>query len=239
MKRWLMAMVLAAMPAMAQQANDPNEQIQKIVTLKYADPDSLRNLLGVFGLDTRGDSRMRVITLSGPRRKVQAAEEAIKDLDVPGAARKDVELTVYFVVGDDQVPPSPMPGTIPADLNDTVATLKTAFPFKQYYLLDALSLRARSGSSADTTGQLSAERYTSFRVGAANIEGDGTTIRLDRLHAGLRIPHKSEGKTSYVDTGISTDTVSIKVGQKLVVGRSSLNGPSKALFLVLIAKIAN
>jgi hypothetical protein len=239
MKRWWLAMVLAAMPAMAQQAQDPNERVQKLVTLKYADPDSLRNLLGVFAIDTRGDSRMRVLTLSGPRRQVEAAEEAIKNLDVPGAARKDIELTVYFVVGDDQAPLSPMPGTIPTELADTVTTLKTAFPFKQYYLLDALSLRARSGSSADTTGQLSGDRYTTFKVGAANVEGDGTTIRMDRLHAGLRIPHKSEGKTSYIDTGITTDTVSVKAGQKLVVGRSSLHGPSKALFLVLIAKIAN
>jgi hypothetical protein len=32
--------------------------------------------------------------------------------------------------------------------------------------------------------------------------------------------------------------VDIKEGQKLVVGRSSLEGPGKALFLVLIARIA-
>jgi hypothetical protein len=32
--------------------------------------------------------------------------------------------------------------------------------------------------------------------------------------------------------------VDVKEGQKLVVGRSSLNGPDTALFLVLIAKVA-
>jgi hypothetical protein len=43
----------------------------------------------------------------------------------------------------------------------------------------------------------------------------------------------------YTDTGISTDVVDVKEGQKLVVGRSSLDGPEKALFLVLIAKVIN
>ena len=45
-------------------------------------------------------------------------------------------------------------------------------------------------------------------------------------------------KPNYVETGISTDVVDVKEGQKLVVGRSSLNGSDTALFLVLIAKIA-
>jgi hypothetical protein len=32
--------------------------------------------------------------------------------------------------------------------------------------------------------------------------------------------------------------VGVKEGQKLVIGRSSLEGPTKALFLILIAKVA-
>jgi hypothetical protein len=42
-----------------------------------------------------------------------------------------------------------------------------------------------------------------------------------------------------MDTGISTDIVDVKEGQKLVVGRSSLDGPEKAMFLILIAKVMN
>jgi hypothetical protein len=87
---------------------------------------------------------------------------------------------------------------------------------------------------------LSRNRLTTFTINSANLEGDGNMIRLDRLHAGLRIPNGSDknGSPSYLDTGISTDVVDVKEGQKLVVGRSSLNGPDTALFLVLIAKVA-
>lgn len=238
MKRLLLALVLAAAPVMAQVSQDPNERIQKLVTLKYADPQIVRRLLSNFGVEIQADDRMKVIALSGPRNKVTTAEDAIKQLDMPSAAQKDIELTVYFVVGSDQ--PN-LPGNpIPTDLQSTVAAIKSTFPFKAYVLLDALSLRARSGVGADTTGEASGNRYTQFRVRSASIDGDGTMIRLDGLHAGLRIPRSDgAGKIVYTDTGISTDVVDVKEGQKLVVGRSSLEGPEKALFLVLIAKVIN
>jgi hypothetical protein len=237
-KRLLLVLVLAFAPVMAQTPQDPTERIQKLVTLKYADPQAVQLLLMHFGVDTRADERMKVIALSGPRNKVTTAEDAIKQLDMPSAAQKDIELTVYFVVGSDQ--PN-LPGNpIPTDLQSTVAALKSTFPFKGYVLLDALSLRARSGVGADTTGQAGGNRFTQFRVRSASIDGDGTMIRLDGLHAGLRIPHSDgAGKIVYTDTGISTDVVDVKEGQKLVVGRSSLDGPEKALFLVLIAKVIN
>jgi hypothetical protein len=157
-------------------------------------------------------------------------------LDIPSAGQKDIELSVYFVVGSDKADQAGSP--IPADLQSTVTTLKGTFPYKTYVLLDALSLRARSGVPASTTGQLTNQRLTSFSIRSANVEGDGSMIRLDYLRAGLKIPKNGEGgKMDYVDTGISTDVVDVKEGQKLVVGRSSLNGPDTALFLVLIAKV--
>src|SRR6266567_1573729 len=141
MKRFLLALALVAAPLLAQEsAFNPEEVIQKMVTVKYIDPASLRNLLGSFGVDIRLDERTRVIVLGGPRRKVTTAEDAVKQLDIPSAAPKDIELTVYFVVASDGaiVPNSGNP--IPQDLQSTVATLKTTFPFKSYLLLDALSL---------------------------------------------------------------------------------------------------
>jgi hypothetical protein len=235
MKRILLALVLIAAPVLAQTTVDPNEQIQKLVVLKYADPRAIEILLRDFGVAVRIDPQMKVLALSGHRANVTTAEEAIKQLDVPSAAQKDVDLTVYFLLGTDN---GPMGGAIPSDLQSTVTTLKSTFPFKSYGLLDVLSLRTRAGVSASTSGQLNGGRLTSFSVGSASLEGDGTMIQLNRLHAGLRIPvPDKEGKTSYLDTGITTEMVDVKEGQKLVVGRSSLNGPDTALFLVLIAKV--
>jgi hypothetical protein len=239
MKRLLLALALVAAPLPAQPTQDPNERIQKLVTVKYADPQAIANLLRDFGVDIKTDNRMKVLAISGNRNRVTTAEDAVKQLDVPAAAQKDIELTVYFVVASDQ--PNLAGNPIPADLQSTVATLKSTFPFKNYLLMDALSLRSRSGVGADTSGQISGGRLTVFRVRSASLESDGSMIRLDGLHAGLRIPVSGgAGKpNTYIDTGISTDVVTAKEGQKLVVGRSSMEGPEKAMFLILIAKVVS
>jgi hypothetical protein len=236
MKRTLWMLLLALAPVMAQEK--PDDQVQRLVRLKYADPNAVSMLLRNFGVSVVQDQKMMVISMTGKRSAVDTAEAAIKQLDVPSAAQKDIELTVYFVVGS-ETPPAPTDSPIPAEVQSTVATLKTTFPYKNYSLLDALSLRTRAGTGAETSGQLSGGRVTYFSVRSAAVEPDGTMIRLDRLHAGLRVPHMAgPNKTEYLDTGLNTEIVDVKEGQKLVVGRSSLEGPAKALFLVLIARVA-
>lgn len=234
MKRAILLLALVAAPLLAQPS--PDDQIARVVQLKYADPNSVGNLLSMFGVNVRSDQRMMALAISGRRSAVEAAETAIKQLDVPGAAQKDIELTVYFVMGTSEPPAAG--SAVPPDLQPAMTALKQTFAFKNYALLDSLALRARTGSGASTTGQLSEGRMTQFSVRSVNIEGDGATIRVDRLRANLRVPKMvSPNKTEFLDSGIETETVDIKEGQKLVVGRSSLEGPSKALFLVLIARV--
>ena len=118
-------------------------------------------------------------------------------------------------------------------------------------MLDALTLRTRAGSSAETSGILNASnppRMSVFSIRNTTVSEDGTTIRIDRMHAGLRIPSthygtvdaktgvKYQGSVEYINSGIDQD-VDVKEGQKVVVGRSSLEGPQQALFLVLTAHV--
>lgn len=232
MKRILITTLLMTAPVLAQFV----QSVQKLVTLKYADPQAIQNLIRMFEVNVTVNEQMKVIAISGPKEKLAAAEEAIKQLDVPSASQKNIEITVYFVAGSDQ----PAPGNpIPQELQGTVTQLKASFPFKAYELVDVLSLRARSGVSAETVGQYG-KRITQFKVRSATLDPDGTMIRLDNLHAGLRNPLvDQQGKVTFMDTGISADVVDVKAGQQLVIGRSSLDGPQKALFLVLIAKVIN
>ncbi|HXB72572.1 MAG TPA: hypothetical protein VNY05_30325 [Candidatus Acidoferrales bacterium] len=235
MKRLLIAALLLATPVVAQ-------PVQKLVTLKYADPQAIQNLIRMFGVDVTSNEQMKVMALSGAKEKVAAAEEAIKQLDVPSAAQKNIEITVYFVAGSDQAGPgaaNSLGNPIPQELQSTVTQLKSSFPFKNYGLLDVLSLRARSGVSAETSGQYG-KRITQFKVSSATLDADGSMIRLDHVKAGLRNPLvDQQGKVTFLDTGISADVVDVKEGQRLVIGRSSMDGPEKALFLVLIAKVIN
>src|SRR5437899_3272079 len=82
-----------ALPVMAQ--FEQPERVQKLITLKYADAQSVGKLIQVFGLDSvQPDNHLKVISFSGSKARVASAEEAIKQLDVPSAAQKNIELTV-------------------------------------------------------------------------------------------------------------------------------------------------
>jgi hypothetical protein len=230
----MMTVMLLAAPLLAQQ---PAERITKLVKLNYVDPRAIQNMVGMYGVSVNLNDSMKVMALNGSPSNVAAAEAAIKQLDV---APKSIELTVYFVVGGDnaqQLSGAP----VPADVRDVITQLKNAFTFKEYKVMDVLTLRTRSGSDAETTGILNSgnpPRMSQFSIRNVTVGDDGT-IRIDRMHAGLRIPlaRPSEpGKSDYINSGIDQN-VDVKEGQKVVVGRSSLEGPEKALFLILTAHV--
>jgi hypothetical protein len=242
MKRVVMLLALLAAPVVAQQ------EINKLITLKYVDPSAVAPMFARWGVSIIPNNQMRTLAINGNPDKVAAVELAIKQFDV---APKTIELTVYFVVGGDQ-PTMAGAGAVPQDLRDVITQLKGAFAFKEYKMLDALTLRTRAGSSADTSGILNSAnppKMSQFSIRNASVSEDGTTIRIDRMHAGLRIPYTRRDTAAetkggiplvkgveYINSGIDQD-VDVKEGQKVVVGRSSLEGPQQALFLILTAHV--
>jgi hypothetical protein len=243
MKRLLFAALLMAVPLVAQQ----NEQrTTKIISLKYADPQQINALVQMYGLGTNVNGALRVLAVTGTPSQIAAAEAAIKPFDVPP---KNIEMVVYFVVGSNQ--PAPTAPPVPPEVRDVIGQLKNTFTFKDYSMLDTLTLRTRVESFARTTGILNnatPPRLSEFSVAKARIGEDGT-IRLDHLHAGLRIPTtkmtadaasktgtEPANRVEYINTGIDQD-IDVKEGQKVVIGRASLDGPEKALFLILTARV--
>jgi hypothetical protein len=234
MKRIVLSALLLAAPMLAQ--TSPNERITKLVALQNVDPNAIQNMVRMFGVDSAANGQMKSLVISGSPDKVAAAEAAIKQLDV---ALKNIDLTVYFVVGGDQA--NLEGGAVPQEIRDVITQLKGTFTFKEYKMLDVLTLRTRAGSGADTSGILNTgnpPKMSKFSIRNATVSEDGTTVRIDRMNAGLKIPVVlPAGKgVEYTDSGILQD-VDVKEGQKVVVGRSSLEGPQKALFLILTAHV--
>jgi hypothetical protein len=246
MKRIVLWAVLLAAPVVAQ--TPPSGPITKLIALKYVEPRAIEGMLQMFGVRINSNNQMKTMAVTGNTEAVAAAEGAIKQLDV---APRNIDLTVYFVVGGDQA--TLAGGAVPQELRDVITQLKGAFTFKDYKMLDVLTLRTRAGSSAETSGILNAgtpPRMSQFSIRNATVSEDGTTIRIDRMHAGLRIPFtRREGtgtdakgganaqkSVEYINSGIDQD-VDVKEGQKVVVGRSSLEGPQQALFLILTARV--
>ena len=235
MKRLILAVLLIGAPLLAQTPPPAaQDRASKLVTLKYVDPQAIMSIVRTFGVEIQYNRELKVMSINGTAQSLAAAEAAIKQLDV---APKNIDLIVYFVVAGNQPATT---GSVPAELHDVIAQLKSTFAFKDYSMLDTLTLRTRAGSSAETTGILSPPtaphpRLSIFSIRNATVGDDGTN-RIDRMHAGLRIPVSTQAKMEYLNTGIDQD-VDVKEGQKIVVGRASLEGPEKALFLILTAKV--
>ena len=246
MKRLLLALMLIALPVLAQEEKKAEEKPvalqQKLFVLKYADPEALRQLLSVFQVSIVPNRDMRVLSVSAPAQTMVAIEDAIKRLDVPSAAPANIDLTVYLLVGHESEGSVGSP--VPKDLDSVVTQLKTAFAFKSYSLLDVLELRTRTGEQASTTssggavqnGNSSVAVITNFRINSAGLGGDGATVHVSRLQANIKMPVLSAGGGySYTDLGMNSD-VDIKEGQKVVIGRLGIS-KDQALFLVLTAKV--
>jgi len=246
MKRIVLVLMLSIVPLAAQELKKddpakapPEPYQQKVFILKYADPENLRILLSVFGGGIIPNFEMHALAITAPPVTMQAIEDAIARLDVPAAAPKNFDFTVDLVVGsnaDNQ--PS---GSVPKDLDSVVAQLKNTFPFRNYRLLDILTLRTRAGKPARTESAGGVEHVQSaavppvavpetvtsdFRIASASLGADGTTAHLDgvRCTVGFRRP-----------LSLQSD-LDIKEGQKVVIGRMGMN-EQQALFVVLTVKV--
>ena len=224
-------------------------RVNKLITLKNADPNSVAPMFNQWGVSIVPNNQMKTLSISGPADKVAAVEAAIKQLDV---APKTIELTVYFVVGGDQ--PNLMGGAVPQDLRDVITQLKGAFTFKDYKMLDALTLRTqgrvvRGHVGHSECGQPSADVAVldSQRHGERGRDDDSHRPHARRAAHSVYSPGRrrtpmpraaaiAQKSVEYINSGIDQD-VDVKEGQKVVVGRSSLEGPQQALFLILTAHV--
>jgi len=241
MKRIAAVFVLAALSLAAQDSKQGNKDepskvlAQKLFVLKYADPGQVGNLLRALGaVNINEASQMRAIAVTAEQHAMAVIEDAIKQLDVPSAMPKDVELTGYFLVGSDAE--TSAGAAVPKELETVVAQLKNTFPFKSYRQMDVIEARTRTGDrvEANSRAALTLEGQpkaagTSLHVSAVVLAEDGLTVRLDGLVASVRVMDTS------ADISLRA-SVDVKEGQRVVVGRIGL-GHDQALFLVLTAHV--
>lgn len=218
-----------AVPPPAQFPEPPRQQ--RIFVLKYADPRHVADVLGVFGYGIRADRDLHVLAVSAPVAAMSAVEDAIKRLDVPTAAPKDVDLIVYLVVASEQ----PAPGAgLPPELQPVADELKKVFSYKGFRLLDSILLRSQPGNTASAKGTIKPNEearsmsYT-FQVSPSAVTEDpnGRLIRLDNLQLNV------EGGDH--NAGIRTE-ITVREGQRVVVGKSNM-GTGGSLILVVTAKV--
>jgi type II/III secretion system protein len=227
----------------------------KIFEIKNRDPRELIHILQPLGSGFKGaimqpNNEYKTITVRDFPENIATIEEAIKRLDVPLPPKPpqppyprfpDIDVFVYILIASNaegaaaQSPPA---------LADVIKQLQTTLNYKNYQLLTSIVQRTRYDNGAiDANGtaeapdkSLSGEYQLRIQnIFPENRQADSPQISLGNLLFSMRGYTEIGGRPNMVgDTRINTK-LSVRDGEKVVVGTASLK--DKAVILVLTTKI--
>jgi hypothetical protein len=260
MKRLLTALFCLAGLAAAQTATpSPGSEekpkwVQKVIDLKYADPNALAKLLGNMqrggntgGVIAQPDLHAISIGTFDPS-FMKLAEELIQRYDVPPAKpsaphQYGVEIVAHILLAG---PKGSSGDALPADLAPVAKQLRSVFGYTDIRLLDSALIRGREARSSEVTGTLGtlaegqkAPAIYRIRIKKIGVEpgAKGNTVALEDFGFYPRIPYDSgQGQWQNMDLGFNTD-LDVLEGQKVVVGKSHIGLGSDALIVVLSARV--
>jgi len=208
----------------------------KIFELKYANPNTLTNTLGVFHAEVASPGG-RLLTVRAPKEIMPAIEDTIKRFDVASAGFKDAELTIYVLLANDQAGPGrPMPQV----LQPVLTQLRNVLAYKGYQLVDTLIARGNTNNGnislmgtlpiAVGTSEVSAhyDFQTFFQL--ENPADKDPVLRLGRMVFSLSVP---DVNNRVENLRIGTE-VNIPRNQQVVVGKATYK--DQAFILVMSSK---
>lgn len=238
MKRLLLTLLCAT-------ALFAQETVSRVIQLKYIRPENTNPVLDILSAGKvrwRSDNNLGLVALNGPAELVEALEAAIKKLDVPPAAVKNIEITFHILTAGPQAGAN----AVSPDLTGVVQQLGTVFGLKSFRLLETAVLRGREGQPAQSSGVLALpgrlDATPQYFISCRNIvtsPGDkGRLIRIDKLEfrVSIFVPRPGGEGAISVNPSIQTD-IDVREGQKIVVGKSSLDTTGQSVFLVVSAKV--
>jgi hypothetical protein len=224
--------------------------LSHVYQLKYADPKGLVKLLSPYvpqiGGSIQFDDHLKALAITTRKDAFTDIEQIIKQFDVPPPPVLNIDVTIYLM----SALGTPSSGAVPPELEAVVKQLKNTFSYKGYQLIDTEVMRVRAGQGGEVSGVVNGApsvdgnktiSYVKFRSASVSTDEKGRAIRIDGLKVGFKIPTTSgsgsgQKQYQYIDTGINTD-VDIREGQKVVVGKSNMNGSDRASIVVLTAKV--
>ena len=208
----------------------------RVYSIRYVDYRYIWNLLSPIGVQVAGESNLNAISVRGPEKLLVAVDDIVKRFDVPGNAPKNVDLTVYVVVGS-----ADGEENVPAQLRGAIDQLRSVMTYKTYRVLDTIIARGTEGSEIQTSGSITklaetdrAQATYDFRV-RARVAGEGANeiIHLENLRFSTQVI-TSDGQPQSLNIATSLD---VKKGAQVVVGKATVR--DRALILVLSGKVVD
>ncbi|HWR50917.1 MAG TPA: hypothetical protein VN428_07400 [Bryobacteraceae bacterium] len=233
---FLLALAIPFAAAQGQTKTTPNAvfldkapgKAARVFAIKNGDPEQIAAALRMAGANASVDRRLKMVVVSAEPSLLSDMADIVQKLDVPAPAPKSIEITAYLIQASPQAAES---GPVPTDLEPALKQFRTMFNYQGFKLLDSPILRSREAEEARVGGALSLPATNPVQAAQnrydltyrPSVVGD-RIIRLERFRIG--------GQLSSIVTDLEfTD------GQKIVVGKSGLEGGDRALIVVLTGRI--
>ncbi|MBC8167754.1 MAG: hypothetical protein H7Y20_18025 [Bryobacteraceae bacterium] len=184
---------------------------------------------------------LKSVLFRGSPEAIVAAEALLKKFDVPQnpeatKANSTFQFRIYLVEAS---PDEGQSGATPSDITSAVDQMKKNFQYKSYRLLDTLLMQSKANGVSEVSGILPSTGVPltyEMSQGGSSVD-ENKTILIRSFKFVMHFPVKvSEGSSQMSRASIHTD-LTIRQGQKLVVGKLSKDQSRNAMFLIITADI--
>ncbi len=224
----------------------------RVFVLKHREPENVMNALrplmsGAAGATSTVSRELRTITLRDFPENITLIERAIEQLDQPEAAQQGIEFHIHILIASNNPGPSK---PYPTELSDVIKQLQTTLSYKNYSLMNSDVLRAKVGpgnisnkgvAELKLSPDMAANNnpiFYEYRLGMISADtttGGAPKVQADIFSFSMKVPVAvSTGTLQYETIGFTTP-VSVREGEKVVVGTTSMQ--DKGLVIVITASV--
>ncbi len=224
----------------------------QIFEVKNRDPLSLVKVLRGLSSDDRGtqlipDKDFKTITVRDYPENIAVIERALARLDVPEKLPTNLEFQLHVLAASRS---GKEKSQIPNNLEEVVKELQSTLQYSNYRYVTTLFNRVQDGKDLEGQGTMDpifnspkGKTGYSYRFGDIRLGTDtagNEMVQIGKLSFGLRLPVIVEKKDSgdvidYRDSSIFTG-LSLREGEKVVVGAANVGSSDEAIILVLSVK---
>lgn len=255
----LLLIMAISLPALAQD----QKTVTRVFKIEHGNVEQIAEVLRMFGGAAQPNKELGVIAWQGPESRLPAVDAAVESLDVPPKAMKNVEMTM-FILAAEPGEGSAANDQVPELLQGVTTQIRKLFDFQSIRLLESSIIRTRDGESGQIGGGLSinrpvpealrekgslaaalADAQGSYQLKFSNLEvvsdEEGNTVRVNRLALTVLLPavyinNNGGEERTMKKTQLVTD-IDVREGQKVVVGKTSIEGARDTMFLVITAEV--
>jgi hypothetical protein len=237
-------MLALACATLAYAAEDT--RVQKIVPITTGDTRQIFNAVSnvLAAMPVNIQMYQDTLVLNGSAETVAAAEQLIKNLMSSAPRERNIEITGYIILATTQAGDGS--ANMPAELDPVLKQFRSLLNYKAFRVLDTVILRGREnrensgmGSSGFLAVPGAAGAMADFKVERPSVTDD--VVHLKNLKLMVRIPTtRVNANGDVIDNYVTISTdADVKAGQKVAIGKASVDANGDALILVVSAKVVD